>query len=126
MLRRQDILSSDFQMRLYGASGEVVLDDDDVAQCIALIVMTRPGEVPHDPEFGCGLWEYIDRPVTDVRLFIMHEVVAAVRRREPRVEVVSVRYEYSEEFSGLAVAVRYRRLDTLTERTLVLPVGDSV
>lgn len=125
-MRLKDILSADFQMRLYGEPGEVVLDDDDVAQCIALLVMTRPGEVPHEPEFGCGLWEYIDRPVTEARLFITNEVVAAVRRWEPRVAVVSVRYEYSEEFSGLAVMVTYRRLDTLTERTLALPVGVSV
>lgn len=125
MIRLQDILSSDFQMRLYGAPGEVVMDDDDVAQCLAVIVMTRPGEVPHDPEFGCGLWDYIDRPVDEVQLFISKEVIRAVRRLEPRVEMLSADYGYNVDFSGLAVEVKYRRLDNLTERVLVLPVGDK-
>ena len=126
MIELQNILSSDFQMRLYGASGDVVIDDDDVSQCLAVIVMTRPGEVPHEPEFGCDLWEYVDRPVNEVQLFVSTAVINAVRRWEPRVEVLGVAYEYSAEFSGLAVEVKYRRLDNLTERVLVLPVGDQL
>lgn len=121
-----EIISKDFQMRLYGKSGEVVVDDDDVSQCLAVIVMTRPGEVPHEPEFGCDLWEYVDRPVNEVQLFVSTAVINAVRRWEPRVEVLGVAYEYSADFSGLAVEVKYRRLDNLTERVLVLPVGDKL
>lgn len=121
-----EIISKDFQMRLYGVSGDVVVDDDDVSQCLAVIVMTRPGEVPHEPEFGCDLWEYVDRPVNEVQLFVSTAVINAVRRWEPRVEVFGVAYEYSAEFSGLAVEVKYRRLDNLTERVLVLPVGDQL
>ncbi|UZJ39149.1 GPW/gp25 family protein [Prosthecochloris sp. SCSIO W1102] len=121
-----EIISKDFQMRLYGKSGEVVVDDDDVSQCLAVIVMTRPGEVPHEPEFGCDLWEYVDSPVNEVQLFVSTAVINAVRRWEPRVEVLGVAYEYSADFSGLAVEVKYRRLDNLTERVLVLPVGDKL
>ena len=113
-------------MRLYGTSGDVVVDDDDVAQCLAVIVMTCPGEVPHEPEFGCDLWEYVDRPVNEVQLFVSTAVINAVRRWEPRVEVLGIAYEYNAEFSGLAVEVKYRRLDNLTERVLVLPVGDKL
>lgn len=121
-----EIISKDFQMRLYGASGDVVIDDDDVSQCLAVIVMTRPGEIPHEPEFGCDLWEYVDRPINEVQLFVSTAVINAVRRWEPRVEVLGVAYEYSADFSGLAVEVKYRRLDNLTERVLVLPVGDKL
>ncbi len=121
-----EIISKDFQMRLYGGSGEIVVDDDDVSQCLAVIVMTRPGEVPHEPEFGCDLWEYVDRPVNEVQLFVSTAVINAVRRWEPRVEVLGVAYEYNAEFSGLAVEVKYRRLDNLTERVLVLPVGEKL
>lgn len=126
MIEINELLSSDFQMRLYGTSGEVVVDDDDVSQCLAVIVMTRPGEVPHEPEFGCDLWEYVDRPVNEVQLFVSTAVINAVRRWEPRVEVLGVAYEYSAEFSGLALEVKFRRLDNLTERVLVLPVGDKL
>lgn len=126
MIEINELLSSNFQMRLYGTSGEVVVDDDDVSQCLAVIVMTRPGEVPHEPEFGCDLWEYVDRPVNEVQLFVSTAVINAVRRWEPRVEVLGVAYEYSADFSGLAVEVKFRRLDNLTERVLVLPVGDKL
>lgn len=126
MIELPDILSADFQMRLYGVPGDVVVDDDDVSQCLAVIVMTRPGEVPHEPEFGCGLWDYIDHPVDEVQLFISKEVMSAVRRWEPRVEVLSAVYGYNADFSGLAVEVKYRRLDNLTERVLALPFGDNL
>ena len=117
-----EIRSSDFQMRLGGAPGEVVQGDGDIDQCLAVILMTLPGSVPHEPEFGCGLWEYIDRPVTEVQALLSGAAVRAIRRWEPRVEVLAVVFGYSDDFSGLRVEVRYRVIVSATERVLVLPL----
>jgi phage baseplate assembly protein W len=109
-------------MRLGGVPGEVVQGDDDINQCLAVILMTLPGSVPHEPEFGCGLWEYIDRPVTEVQALLSGAAVRAIRRWEPRVEVMAVSFGYSGDFSGLRVEVRYRVIVSATERVLVLPL----
>lgn len=122
MLLLTEIRSRDFQMRLGGMPGEVVEAADDISQCLAVIVTTMPGAVPHEPEFGCGLWEYIDRPVTEVQGYLSGAVVKAIRRWEPRVEVSGVLFAYSDDFSGLSVEVRYREIDSNVERVLVLPL----
>jgi phage baseplate assembly protein W len=118
-----DIRSKWFSMTLGGQPGEVVQGEDDIAQCMAIILMTRPGEVPHEPEFGCGLWEYIDRPVTEVQGFMSGEAIRAVLRWEPRVErVTGVLFGHSADFSGLIVEFRYIIKELQSERVLQLPL----
>jgi len=118
-----EVRSKHFQMRLGAMPGEVVEGIADVSQCLAVILMTIPGSVPHEPEFGCGLWEYLDRPVQEVQGYLLSEVVKAIRRWEPRVAVTGVLFEFSDEYSGLSVEVRYTLIETTEERVLVLPLG---
>ena len=66
---------------------EIVSDNDDLNQCINIILRTPKGSRPHKPEFGSDLWTYIDQPVTIATPQIVREVYEAVTRWEPRVSI---------------------------------------
>lgn len=60
---------------------------EDVAQCVYIILTTVPGSDPLRPDFGCNLYRYIDRPTTEAQAMLIYEVVAALNRWEPRINV---------------------------------------
>ncbi len=62
---------------------------EDIFQSIKIILLTRKGEKIHDPDFGCGVWDELDRPHTRAP-YIVKEVYKALRKYEPRIEVLSV------------------------------------
>lgn len=60
---------------------------EDVAQCVYIILTTVPGSDPLRPEFGCNLYQYIDRPVIEAQAMLIYEVTAAIARWETRIDV---------------------------------------
>ncbi len=46
-------------------SGVYVYGVDDIRQCWDLILNSVKGSDPLRPEFGCGIFDYVDKPVTD-------------------------------------------------------------
>jgi len=73
-----------------GEVGEIVSDTEDINQCIRIILTTRKGTVPHRPEFGSNLQDYIDWPIDRARPHIIRESLGAIERWEPRVRVKQV------------------------------------
>lgn len=67
--------------------GEVVLDLEDINQCITIILATVKGTDPLRPEFGCDILKWIDKPVNQAIPNIIKEAVAAINLWEPRVIV---------------------------------------
>jgi len=74
----------------YRLGGGVVGGGADIDQCIGIIIDTDPGEDPLRPEFGAGIWDLLDQPITVVQPEVIRRVTAAVVRWEPRVENVEV------------------------------------
>lgn len=70
--------------------GQVVQALVDVAQCIAIILSTLPGEDPFRPTFGVNLLAFLDKPLPAVIPAIVGMVTQAVEQWEPRVEVLGV------------------------------------
>ncbi|MDD2870075.1 GPW/gp25 family protein [Neomegalonema sp.] len=85
----RDIAAADWQPRL-GAHGEIVAGLEDIHQCVRIILLTPKGSVPHRPEFGSDLWRYLDRPIAEALPHVVRESVDALRRWEPRIEVIRV------------------------------------
>lgn len=91
----------------------------DIHQSIRIIVTTPLGADPLRPEFGCGANRYLDYPVDRARPHVVREVVAAVRRWEPRVELVQARLDWLGE-SHAGMRVRWRALDEEYETEVTL------
>jgi len=74
-------------------SGKIVLDKDDVRQCISLILKTRKGEVPLNPHFGSNLWDWIDKPINTAIPNMKKEIIEAVKLFEPRIKILTIKHE---------------------------------
>jgi phage baseplate assembly protein W len=70
-----------------GFLGEIVTALDDLHQAIQIIVQTPLGSVPLEPEFGCALYKWLDKPAPIAAHKIIKEITTALLRWEPRIEV---------------------------------------
>lgn len=63
---------------------------EDVKQCWQNIMFTIPGTIPLQPEFGCDLFKYLDKPNTDSFGKVRNVIIAALERWEPRAKISKV------------------------------------
>jgi phage baseplate assembly protein W len=113
-----------YPMRI-GPSGGIALvsHDEEIAESMRLILGTSPGERPMRPEFGCPIHEHIfaSTDATTAGL-IAFDVRTALRRWEPRVEVLNVEVAPADDNPSLLyIDVTYLVRTTNDRRNLVFP-----
>ena len=82
-----------FPFRFDAASGAVAFSEheENIRQCISIILATRPGERQMLPKFGCRIHELLFVPNTSSTAVIAEgHVRDALEKWEPRVEVKTV------------------------------------
>jgi phage baseplate assembly protein W len=97
--------------------------DEDVRQAIMVILGTTPGERPMRPEFGCRLQDFVFDGVDAYTIGrLRDEVLGALERWEPRIEVLDVTFDLSEFDAGrLLLDIAYTLRATNDVRNLVYP-----
>lgn len=65
--------------------GDVVTDLEDIKQCMYIILATAKGSCPFRPTFGCGIFEYLDMPLSVVAPQIVKSVREAITKWEARI-----------------------------------------
>ena len=107
------------------SSGAVALStgDREIAEAIRLILGTAPGERPMRPEFGCDIHKYVFDPADSTTAgLIAFEVRKALRRWEPRIDVLAVDVEADPQRDELLyVDVSYVIRGSNDPRNLVFP-----
>jgi len=86
--------------------GAIVADIEDLKQSIMLIVLTVKGTVPFLPEFGCGLYNYIDQPAQAAAPLMVREIRNAVTRWETRATVLNT--SYTIDLSTINISLELR------------------
>lgn len=89
MTKLNEIAYVDWQYKLNEIGG-IAEGADDINQCIAIIITTRKGTVPHRPTFGSDVYKYIDYPVNEAIPNIIRETTDAVTLWETRIDINSV------------------------------------
>jgi phage baseplate assembly protein W len=98
-------------------------DETDIEQAIELILATAPGERPMRPEFGCRIHHHVfgSSDATTAGM-IAYDVRSALRRWEPRVDVIDVDVGFDEDRPSLVyIDISYRIRSTNDPRNLVFP-----
>ena len=72
--------------------GKIVTEIDDIRQCIDIIVRTRKGSSPFWPDFGCGIFDWLDQPMTQAAPRIVRDIETAIKRWETRVVIQDISY----------------------------------
>ena len=102
---------------------KLVSGPTEIEQSIRLILSTAPGERPMRPEFGCGIHDHVFDGIdgrTSGR--IAFEVTQALRRWEPRIDVLEVGVDrHPVEPDALLLDIRYTPSDSNDPRNLVFP-----
>lgn len=95
----------------------------DIEQAIRLILSTAPGERPMRPEFGCAVHDFIfDNIDAELIGHVESAIHTALARWEPRIEVVSLAFDWGESDTGaLVITITYKVLATSRLYNLVYP-----
>ena len=81
-----------------GAGLDYVEGEAKVREALQLLLDTEPGERVMRPTFGCGLRRHLMKPnTTAVRALIRHDVEAALKTWEPRIDLKTVQVVPSDE-----------------------------
>lgn len=72
--------------------GQIVQGISEVNQTIGLILSTQKGTDPFRPNFGSDIFEHISKPIDVAAANMTRDIIDAVTRWEPRVDVISVSY----------------------------------
>ncbi|MBK9370585.1 MAG: GPW/gp25 family protein [Deltaproteobacteria bacterium] len=92
-------------------------DEQNIRECISIILSTRPGERQMMPSFGCRIHELLFAPNTaSTATLVAHHVSEALTRWEPRIEVIDVR-----SFPRATDRSRCRWTTSSTRRTAASP-----
>lgn len=99
------------------------IHEQDIEEAIWLILSTAKGERVMEPDFGCGIQDYVFAPNNPAtRGSITYEVQKALTEFESRIDVESVRVEsFPESDNRLLIYVDYRIRYNNAKRNLVYP-----
>jgi len=95
MATLKDITYVDWQLKLNEIGG-IAEGADDINQCIAVILLTPKGFVPHRPTFGSNVRKYVDYPINEAVPNIIRETTDAILMWETRINIKSVKVEIIE------------------------------
>jgi phage baseplate assembly protein W len=97
--------------------------EQDIEEAIWIILSTAKGERVMEPDFGCGMHDYVFAPNNPgTRGSIAYEVQNALAVYEPRIEVENVRVEsFPGRDNQLLIRLDYRVRSDNTKRNLVYP-----
>ena len=111
MTTLDEITYADWQYKL-DTIGSVAEGAWDINQCIAIILLTPKGSVPHRPDFGSNIYKYIDYPVNEASANIVREATDALTLWETRIEVNNIEVEIDE--TKITTAIEWTLKDSNT------------
>ena len=102
---------------------EMTTDVEDINNSLKILLSTRPGERVLFPEYGCNLEKMLFKPLN---LSLTTEMTETIKRAialyEPRIEVLNVDLDSSEELEGkISISIDYEVRNTNTRRNMVFP-----
>jgi phage baseplate assembly protein W len=106
-----------------GGGIALVSSDREIQEAIRLIIGTSYGERPMRPEFGCGIHDYVFAPADSTTAGrIAFEVRVALKRWEPRIDIVDVAVTIDDaDQSTLFIDIYYVKKGSNDIRNLVFP-----
>ena len=98
-------------------------NEQKIDESIWIILSTAKGERVMEPDFGCGIYDYVFAPNNPgTRGAIAYEVQQALTKYEPRINLENVRVEsFPGRENQLLIRVDYRVLANNAKRNLVYP-----
>ena len=113
-----------FPMQIDALGGTAMTsEEENIRQCMTMILGTAPGERMRRPKFGCGIHDILFEPNTAVTVAkVEYEVKRALLEQEPRIADVEVSAQPdAQERSRMNVLISYTIRKTNTKANFVYP-----
>nr|BDD43908.1 baseplate protein [bacterium] len=114
MATLNEIKYADWQPKL-NQIGEISEGIDDINQCIAIILTTQKGSVPHRPDFGSDIYKYIDYPVNEAVPNIIRETIDAIKKWETRIDIKNVTANINQK--QIKIQIEWQLKDSAIQET---------
>jgi phage baseplate assembly protein W len=101
--------------------GGVAVELDDLRQEIRQCILTPKRSVPLNPEKGCDLDQYRDRPLNTRHLFVAAEVREALKRDVPRIVVREVKV--AAEFTSVRIQITWSPTEMVMQEFITTEVA---
>lgn len=90
-----------YELNLNGSGGSVfgAAGLEDIRNCLCMIAAVRTGTVPLYRHFGTN-WSWIDAPEPTAMARYRADLMEAIKRFEPRVDVVSISFKRDAAAAG--------------------------
>jgi len=119
MATLNNIKYADWQPKL-NYIGEISEGIDDINQCIAIILMTPKGSVPHRPDFGSDIYKYIDYPVNEAIPNIIRETIDTIKKWEERIDINNVTASIIQEQVKIEIEWQLKESDIKENTEIIL------
>ena len=114
-----------FPVKVNNFTGKILMSEyeEDIQESIWIILATSPGERVMQPDFGCGIHNFVFATLSMATLGLVESSVReALIRWEPRIDLNQVKVIAVPETLGkLEVNINYRVRTTNNELNLVYP-----
>lgn len=100
----------DLNFKRHPSSGDVTarVDSNAVAQSLRTIVLTTPGDLDEEPDFGVGVWGLLGENMTPASILILKErVIEQCSLYEPRAEISDVVLSHDMENYTIRIRIFY-------------------
>jgi len=89
-----------------GSIGKTVTGIEDINQEIFLILATPLGSVPHRPEYGSKIYEFLDKPMNIAKPLVLAEAWRALRKNSERFLVTDIKLVSASESGKFVFKIR--------------------
>ena len=112
--------STKFTLTPVGDQLARVTNDSSVVQALRNLLLTRPGERPFNPNFGCYISDLLfEHNITENLSTAENFARQAIETFEPRVELISVRVSASESNDHeVFITINFRTINNEEPRTV--------
>lgn len=98
-------------------------NDDDIREGLYILLSTLPGERLMFPEYGCDLHGQVFQTITNATKTVIRDlIITAIVRYEPRVTVLDIQIDDSDQMSGrLDIHIEYEVIGINSRKNMVYP-----
>ena len=122
MAKKSEIVSTNWTLDVSN-KGKILQGIESVKQAVLIICTTIPGQDPLRPKFGCGAYEYLDKPINIAATEIAKAIRDALNKFEPRIENVTV--TQATDVSQLTFSISYTIKNTVLNDQINITYGNS-
>lgn len=101
-----------------------VVNDESIKQSLRNLILTAPGERPYNNSIGCGVFNLLFEPMDDITaLAIQNEINNTVNNFEPRVNLLNISVNPSEEDQAYYINIVFSIINTQVVSQLSLTLN---